>query len=112
MNENQKNIFWVIFLTLAILGNIYFSFNVKSHVVTVTGTGSSGGIYSKPLVYAENETDYYVFENTNNWIRLKLNKTDIQHSLKEGSTYRIKTVGIYFPTFNHYPNVIEVKKIN
>jgi hypothetical protein len=53
-----------------------------------------------------------VFENTDSWLELKRNSSNIWGELEEGKTYEIKTYGFRAPVFSWYENILEVKEVS
>lgn len=64
---------------------------------------SSGNTNCKYVAFGENET----YENTDTWMFLKFNSSDIEKDLVKGNTCFIKVYGIRFPFFSWYRNIIE-----
>lgn len=67
-------------------------------------TGSGEHISSKFIVYGENE----VFENTDSWLYLKFNSSDVQNKINVGETYKVKVVGWRVPFISWYRNIVTV----
>ena len=61
---------------------------------------------SKYLIY----TDKGVFENTDAWLSLKFNSSDIYGDIEVGKTYDIETYGWRFPLLDWYANIVSVKE--
>lgn len=98
----------IVVLLIAVLSEVIFSFNDTEYTVTITGkdriTESSkdgdGNSHasSKYIVFADDEDgNSLVFENTDCFIRLKFNSSNVQGQLKEGNTYKITVVGYRVP---------------
>jgi hypothetical protein len=58
------------------------------------------------LVFAEEGT----FKNEDSFLFLKFNSSDVQGSLEEGKTYKIKVAGWRIPIMSSYENIIEICK--
>lgn len=97
--------------------NIPFSFNDTDYIVTVTDKDrivekSKNKSPSKYMVFADDEDgNALVFENTDCFIRLKFNSSNIQSQLKEGNTYKITVVGYRVPFLSLYQNIIKVEEM-
>lgn len=91
-------------------------FNDTEYTVTVTDkervvSRSGDNVNSKYLIFCEDENeDTYVFENTDNLFRGKLNSSDYQGKLKVGKTYRLTVVGYRIPLVSAYQNIIKVEE--
>lgn len=78
--------------------------------VTITVTDKeriidkSGG--SRYLVFADDET----FENTDSWMWLKFNSSDVQGSLELDHTYKVKVYGWRIPFLSMYRNIVSVEE--
>jgi len=91
-------------------------FNDHNYIITITDkeritTGVGKNIGSKYLVFGKNENGSFVFENTDNLIRLKWNSSDIQGKLEIGNTYRITVIGYRVRFLSLYKNILKVSKI-
>lgn len=88
------------------------SFNTHTVTITVNGTDrvwSAKG--SKWLVLGTDANgNPLVLENTDNWLRLKFNSSDIQAVIEEGGTYETEVVGYRIPILSWYENIISIKK--
>lgn len=60
---------------------------------------------SKYLVFTENE----VFENTDSWLKLKFNSSDVYRDLKESETVTAEVCGWRVPFLSWYRNIIKIK---
>ncbi|HHX70455.1 MAG TPA: DUF1523 family protein [Gallicola sp.] len=54
-------------------------------------------------------TEDEVFENEDEFIRLKFNSSDVQNKLKVDSTYTVRVIGWRIPFLSTYRNIIEIK---
>lgn len=89
------------------------SFNDKIDIVLVTRVErvnySDNGKY---LVYCEDEFgNVIVFENTDEFLRGKVNSSDFYGRIKEGHKYRFTTVGWRIPLFDMYRNIIKMEEV-
>ena len=107
----------VVIVLAAIFCEVVFLFNDTEYTVTITGKDriaesskdSDGNVEtsSKYLVFADDENgNSLVFENTDCFIRLKFNSSNVQGQLKEGHTYKITVIGYRFPFLSWYQNII------
>lgn len=99
-----------------------FSFNDTEYTITITGKDritesskdSNGNVEtsSKYLVFADDENgNSVVFENTDCFIRLKFNSSNVQGQLKEGHRYKITVIGYRVPILSWYQNIIKVDEV-
>ena len=77
---------------------VQFTVTDKERIVTGSGDTSS----SKYLVFTETE----VLQNSDSLLFLKFSSSDIQGSLKEGSTYQAKVAGWRIPFLSMYRNIV------
>ncbi|NRQ31328.1 hypothetical protein HII36_05675 [Nonomuraea sp. NN258] len=54
-------------------------------------------------------TDRGVYENTDAWLSLKFNSSDIYGALKVGQTYRLKVNGWRVEVTSSYPNILAIE---
>ena len=70
------------------------------------------GEKSKYLVFTELENGKTrVFENTDSFLELKWNSSDIQGKLEEGKTYDIATYGFRIRLLSKYENITKVTRV-
>ena len=112
----------IVVLLIAVLSEVIFSFNDTEYTVTITGkdritesskdSDGNSRTSSKYIVFADDENgNSLVFENTDCFIRLKFNSSNVQGQLKEGNTYKITVVGYRVPFFSWYQNIIKVDEV-
>jgi prepilin-type N-terminal cleavage/methylation domain-containing protein len=90
------------------------TFKTSDYQATVTDkvTKRSGQYKDKYLVMTKlDDGKIKVFENTDNWLRLKFNSSDIQASLEQGKTYDIKACGWRIPFLSWYENIIKADTV-
>ena len=98
-------------LTLIICAGIYRTsaqvteITVTKEERTVLGTGEN--LHSKYLVYTNDE----VFENTDSWLFLKFNSSDLQGKMEPHRAYRVKVAGWRVPFLSWHRNIVEVQPI-
>ena len=81
----------------------------KERVVKQSGNYVS----SKYLVFTELQNGgTRVFENTDSFLELKFNSSDLQGRLREGRTYEIGTYGWRIPFLSMYENIVSVRETN
>ena len=112
---------FVIALIVFLLLEIKFSFNDHQYTIYVTdktvktdshSTDDGTKVTSKYLIYGQDaEENYYVFENTDNLLRLKVDSSTIYAKIKTGKTYKFTVVGYRVPFLSWYENIIEVVEI-
>ncbi|MFB4284896.1 hypothetical protein ACBJ59_57180 [Nonomuraea sp. MTCD27] len=54
-------------------------------------------------------TDQGVYENTDAWLSLKFNSSDMYGALKVGRTYRLKVNGWRVEVTSSYPNILSIE---
>jgi len=101
----------VAIVFLVVLGTeIYYHTTQEVIKIKVTDkevvvTGNAESTSSKYLIMTEDE----VFENEDEFIRLKFNSSDVQNKLKVDSTYTVRVIGWRIPFLSTYRNIIEIK---
>lgn len=121
--SNVKFIVVAVIIVLVVVFSIeIFNFNDTEYTVTVTdkdritessedGDGNRN-ISSKYLVFADDENGKpLVFENTDCFIRLKFNSSNMQGQLKEGHTYKITVIGYRVSFLSWYQNIVKVEEV-
>lgn len=105
--------FWasiIVILMIAVIPiNIWIHFSTME---TVTGlviqdkeritTGSGQTAESKYLIFADGET----FENTDSWLALKFNSSDVYGYIQKGQTCDFQVTGFRIPFFSSYRNIL------
>ena len=121
--SNVKFILVTVIIVLVIVFNVrIFNFNDTEYTVTVTDkdritksskdSDGNRNTSSKYLVFADDENgNSLVFENTDCFIRLKFNSSNIQGQLKEGHTYKITVIGYRVPFLSWYQNIIKIEEV-
>lgn len=101
----------VIFVIVACL-LIFPHLKRKDYVVTVTSLqikrsgGDSKEIY---LVFTKlDSVNVRVFKNTDSWLELKWNSSDIQAKLEPNKKYKFRVYGWRIPFLTRYENIVEV----
>lgn len=95
-------------IIVAIIGFYPTCYYLSSEVITITVNKTervTKGDDSKYLVYTDEET----FENTDSWLYVKFDSSDVHGSLKEGETYKVKVAGWRWKLFSSYRNVIGIE---
>lgn len=101
----------VSIIFLVVLGmEIYYHSTQEVIEIKVTDkevvvTGNADNTSSTYLIMTEDE----VFRNTDEFIRLKFNSSDVQNKLKVDSTYTVRVIGWRIPFLSTYRNIIEIK---
>lgn len=124
--KKLKNVKFVVIEVVIVLAVVFsikaFNFNDTEYTVTVTDkdritesskySDGNSKTSSKYLVFADDENgNSLVFENTDCFIRLKFNSSNIQGKLKEGHTYKVTVIGYRVPFFSWYQNIIKVEEL-
>lgn len=68
-------------------------------------TGVGGNIESKYLIFTDTET----FENTDSWLALKFNSSDVYGKLEKGQKCNITVTGFRIPFFSSYRNILSAE---
>ncbi len=122
--SNVKFIVVAVIIVLTIVFSVrIFNFNDTEYTVTVTDkdritksskdSDGNRNTSSKYLVSADDENgNPLVFENTDCFIRLKFNSSNMQGQLKEGRTYKITVIGYRVPFFSWYQNIIKIEEVD
>ena len=84
---------------------VEFTITKMDRITTSTGSGKMEGTSSKYLIFTNNE----VFEDTDSWLFVKFNSSDIYSKLQIGSTYKVKVTGWRVPFLSWYRNIISIK---
>lgn len=112
----------IVVLMISVLSEVIFSFNDTEYTVTITGkdritessedSDGNSHVLSKYIVFADDENgNSLVFENTDCFIRLKFNSSNVQGYLKYGHTYKITVIGYRVPFLSLYQNIIKVDEV-
>ena len=100
----------LIFIIVAILILGYpVSYYLSSEDIEITVTKTeriNQGEDSKYLVYTENET----FENTDSWLYLKFDSSDLYGHMKANETYKVKVAGWRWKFFSSYRNIVALEE--
>ena len=88
--------------------------NYNEHTYTVKVNDKERVQYDKEnkyLIYCKNKGgETIVLENTDNWLRGKVNSSDFYAELEIGETYNVTVIGFRFPVCNYYENVISYEQ--
>lgn len=89
--------------------------NLNDHTYTATITDKerdNDKDNNRYLIYTELEDgSTLVMENTDSFIRLKFNSSDLYGDLKVGETYEFRVVGYRFPLLSMYENIISYELV-
>lgn len=99
--------------TFAVGGGIATNFNDHTETVTITEKERiNKDDKSKYIVCGLDENgEIHTYENTDALLRFKWNSSDIQGSLKEGETYKLKLVGYRFGLLSWYENILSYEHV-
>ena len=96
-----------IFIMCLVGGIIIKNRNKETITITVKEkVVKNGHNSSKYLIFTDDE----VFENDDNWLRLKFNSSDLQSRFEVGKSYEVVVVGKRIRLFSMYRNILEVKE--
>jgi hypothetical protein len=118
MFEKLINLVIVFILIFGVIGYVIsipiVNFNDHTYVITVTDKERvNKDSDSRYLIFAEKENgDTIVFENTDNWFKLKVNSSEKQGQLKIGEKYKLTVVGYRIPILSWYENIIKIEKVD
>lgn len=108
----MRSTIFISFIMLFIVGLIvaypvgYYS---SSETITITVDDkervaeSNSGRY---LIFTEDE----VYENSDSYLYLKFNSSEVYNKLEKGNTYKVKIAGWRVPFLSWYENILEIKK--
>ena len=65
-------------------------------------TGSGKDMESKYLIFTDTET----FENTDSWLALKFNSSDVYGHIQKGQACDFQVTGFRIPFFSSYRNIL------
>ncbi|MDG1949937.1 MAG: hypothetical protein P8J32_03920 [bacterium] len=100
-----------ILLALLVIGVVFaypIMYRLSEETITVHVEKTEriqDGDSQKYMVYTANET----FENTDSWLFLKKNSSDIYGMLKPEHQYEVRVAGWRWTLTSSYRNIIEVK---
>ena len=98
----------IIIVSILVLGfPVSYYLSSEDIEITVTKTERiNQGEESKYLVYTENET----FENTDSWLYLKFDSSDLYGQMKSDQTYKVKVAGWRWKFFSSYRNIVVLEE--
>jgi len=112
----MKKVFIGVAAAVALMGgfSVYSAYGtIETSTVTVTGKDRlvdsnkmEDEVESKWIVM----TDVVSLENTDSFLHLKFNSTDLQGKLEEGKMYHVTYYGYRVPFMSMYPNIINVEE--
>ena len=103
----------VILVLAGFLMPAFIHLDRETYTVTVTEkTVKRYDGEDKFLVFAKTEDGkVMVFENTDTWLELKFNSSDIQAKLEAGKRYKVRVYGWRIPFLSMYPNIVKAQKV-
>lgn len=104
-----KFIMFIVLLFVILIGYSVVYYNT-SEIIEITIKDKeriTEGKRSKYLIYTENEE---VFQNTDSFLFLKFNSSDLYGKLDKTKTYKVKIVGWRIPFLSMYRNIIEIEE--
>lgn len=87
---------WIHFATMDTVSGVVVQ--DKERIVTGTGTAQE----SKYLIFTDKET----FENTDSFLAMKFNSSDLYGSIREGATCDFTVTGWRVPVLSWYRNIL------
>ena len=111
MKTKMRNLFYLM-VGIVFLFGYPASYYISSEVIDITikdkeriTTGSGENIEDKYMIFSNDE----VFENTDSWLFIKFNSSDVQGKLEVGKTYNVKVTGWRIPFLSQYRNIISIQ---
>jgi hypothetical protein len=105
-----------ILLILVIAAVALPSYVYNSTKATFTDTVTKAWVKSAPgstdQKYLIETTNHGVLEDTDNYLYLKFDSSDIYGQLQPGHTYTFTTVGWRIPLLSWYPDVLSVQEVS
>lgn len=106
----MKKAFIGVVAAIALMGcfSVYSAYGtIETSTVTVTGKDRVVGKEDSKWIVM---TDVVSLENTDSFLHLKFNSTDLQGQLEEGKMYNVTYYGYRVPFMSMYPNIINVEE--
>lgn len=108
----KKSLFFIVSVIIVafLIGAYPMAYLSSQEDVNITVTKServTSGDNSYYLIYTDSET----FENTDSWLFIKFDSSDLYRELKVGEKYNVKVVGWRIPFFSLYRNIIKINKL-
>jgi hypothetical protein len=96
----------IVILCILLFGFLFFEpfLTETEEVITVINKEKWAGEKGRYFIFTENE----VFLNENNYYHNKENADDLYPMFKNGSTYRVKVVGLYLPFIPRFRNIMSI----
>lgn len=112
MKKSKYIIVIILILAFTVVFVACTSFNERTYTVTIIDHERiTYNQKSKYLIYCRTDDgETKVFENTDNWFRLKFNSSDFYADLEVGKTYTVTVVGYRVAIFNGYENIIRYEE--
>lgn len=107
-------IFGLILIVIIAFGSCCMrNSNKRTVTVEVTDKGiKTKGEDSKYLIYTKDAAgEIMVFEITDTLVYQRFNSSDVYAGIEIGKTYDFTIVGIRFPFFSMYPNIINYQEV-
>lgn len=112
--EDNKMVFIIVVgFIISFLIAIATNLNDHTYIATITDKErDNANDDNRYLIYAELEDgSTLVMENTDSFIRLKFNSSDLYGDLKVGETYKFRVVGYRYPFLSMYENIISYELV-
>lgn len=100
----------IIILFVIVFGYIFFEPYLTEDEITITVINKErfGNERGKYFIFTTDE----VFTNSDNYYHNKSNADKLYPYFRAGADYRVKVVGVYWPFFPRFRNIVSIKSIN
>lgn len=113
LNSSSRigNVFMVIWLLvipvlIGVSSVLYYNSQESLYITVMDKERATYQEDSKYLIFTETEDGIEVFENTDSFVFMKFNSSDIYAQLQEGGTYCVKVAGWRVPVMSMYRNIV------
>jgi len=102
---------FIIFLVLVVPLRAWTTYDTVYNVTVTEKTVKRNGDTDKYLIFTEDANgNREVFQNTDAWLNLKVNSSDIWAEIGEGDTCTFAVNGWRFRLMSWYRNILEVQE--
>lgn len=100
----------IIVLLIFFFGYMFFEPYLTTEIIEITVVNKErfGNEPAKYLIFSEDE----VFLNENNYYHEKENADELYKMFAKGNMYKVKVVGLYWPSFIRLRNIVKILEIN
>ena len=107
MNDKFKIALVIFFVFSILIAPVVYTYGtvttLKIDVVKTERVSKDGD--SRYLVFTKDET----FENTDSFLHMKFNSSDLHGALEVGNSYTVKVYGWRIPLFSSYRNIVSIE---